>query len=252
LGARADKTRVSGNLKWDGARAPQNLAGAREMGRALGVDPERPLIVAGSTGPGEEVQLLEALPAGAQLLLAPRRPERWDKVAQLRPGMPRRSERSDGFREESGASGHDQRPDVFLLDTIGELSTAYLLADVAFIGRSLIPMGGSNPLEAVALGKPTVIGQHYENFAGIVADLQAAGGIAVSPNPMRQVSEWLADPASAEAVARTGLEAVARNEGAGQRTAELVMEQLPLTARPSPSPEAPQREFDEPLPRGGL
>ena len=194
LGVPADRVVVGGSLKWDAALKEPDAREAEALAEALGIDRDRPLIVAGSTGPGEEEVLLRGLPGGCQLLLAPRRPERWDEVAGLVPGMRRRSGRAElggGMTEyDEGMTEYDRsmrqggqsirndgndRPGVFLLDTIGELPAAYALADAAFVGRSLVPMGGSNPLEPVAVGKPAVIGPHHENFAGVVAELVAGG-----------------------------------------------------------------------------
>ena len=214
MGVPRERTLVTGSLKWDAALRAPDAEAARRLAADMGVDPSRRLIVAGSTGPGEEAALLRDLPSGCQLLLAPRNPDRWDEVARLCPGMPRRSAPLPGDH------------DVFLLDTIGELTAAYQLADFVFVGRSLGPQGGSNPLESVALGKPTVIGPHHENFAGVVADLVNANGLAVSAQPMKVIGGWLADPAAAEAVATAGLRAVERNRGTAARTGEQVLHLL--------------------------
>ena len=228
LGVPVERMCVAGSLKWDAAQRDPDAAAARQLAAELGIDRSRPLIVAGSTGPGEEAALLQDLPSGCQLLLAPRNPDRWDEVAQLRPAMPRRNRgegpRTDATRRTAPELGH---PNVFLLDTIGELTAAYLLADFVFVGRSLGPMGGSNPLESVALGKPTVIGPHHENFAGVVADLIEAGGLVVSGQPLKVIRAWLDDPAAADAVAAGGLRAVERNRGTAARTAEWVLRLLP-------------------------
>ena len=238
LGVPTERTCVTGSLKWDAARQAPDAGNAREIAEALGIDGSRPLIVAGSTGPGEEGDLVRHLPPGCQLLLAPRNPDRWDEVARLRPGMPRRSVgrgqqtapsggRGSSSRTAAGHSGDDQpasaqTPDVFLLDTIGELGAAYQLADAVFVGRSLTPMGGSNPLEPVALGKPTVIGPHHENFAGVVEDLVAERGVVVSAQPMQVIAGWIEQPVEGETVASAGLRAVERHRGAAARTADRV------------------------------
>ncbi|MDE2764573.1 MAG: hypothetical protein OXQ94_07700 [Gemmatimonadota bacterium] len=251
LGVPADRVVVGGSLKWDAALKVPDAGDAEALAAALGIDPGRPLIVAGSTGPGEEEALLRGLPEGCQLLLAPRRPERWGEVAGLVPGMRRRSAgggragastaRQGGDGECEGKGGgmteYDQGMTeydcgmreggrsingdgtVFLLDTIGELPAAYRLADAVFVGRSLVPMGGSNPLEPVALGKPTVIGPHHENFAGVVAELVAAGGLVVSGDPMGVIAGWLEDPGAALAVAEGGRRALERNRGGAGRAA---------------------------------
>ena len=148
--------------------------------------------------------------------------------------MPRRS-----VGRPTGGDGRGRAtrpPDVFLLDTIGELAAAYLLADAVFVGRSLTPMGGSNPLEPVALGKPTVIGPHHENFAGIVTELVAEGGVVVSARPMAVIARWLEDPAAGETVAAGGSRAMARHRGAAARTAERVLRLL------RPSGDSPDSE----------
>lgn len=117
-------------------------------------------------------------------------------------------------------------PSVFLLDTIGELPAAYLLADAVFVGRSLVPMGGSNPLEAVALGKPSVIGPHHENFAGVVAELVAAGGLVVSEDPMAVIAGWLEDPVAALGVVAGGRVALERNRGSAEGAVRGVLTAL--------------------------
>ena len=239
LGVPGDRVVVGGSLKWDAALKVPDPREAEELAAALGIDRDRPLIVAGSTGPGEEEVLLRELPGGCQLLLAPRRPERWDEVARLVPGMRRRSGAAGMGNEHGGMNEYDQGMTeydesireggrsirrggnrarrIFLLDTIGELPAAYLLADAVFVGRSLVPMGGSNPLEPVALGKPAVIGPHHENFAGVVAELVDAAGLVVSDDPMAVIAGWLEDPGAALAVAEGGRRALERNRGGAER-----------------------------------
>lgn len=224
---------TTGNLKWDAARKRPSVRAAETLASALGIDRTRPLVVAGSTGPGEETRLLRGLPAGCQLLLAPRNPDRWDEVAALVPGMRRRSrvsgqERADGADRPartglSAAGAHPSASDVFLLDTLGELPAAYSLASAVFVGRSLAALGGSNPIEPAALGKPTVTGPRCENFRGVVDDLLEEGGIVVSEDPMAVIERWTADPKAAEAVAAGGLRAADQRSGSARRTAELVL-----------------------------
>ncbi|MDE2804445.1 MAG: glycosyltransferase [Gemmatimonadota bacterium] len=226
MGVPADRAVVGGSLKWDAARTAPDPAAAAALAAALGIDRSRPLIVAGSTGPGEEGALLRDLPDGCQLLLAPRDPDRWDAVARLVPGMPRRS-RANASQSRANTSRSHAPPQVFLLDTIGDLPAAYLLADAVFVGRSLSLLGGSNPLEAAALGKPVVTGPHHENFAGVVDALMREGGIAVSTDPMASVRRWLADPQAAAAVVEGARRAMARHRGAARSTADRVLALLP-------------------------
>ena len=218
LGVPAERAVVGGSLKWDAAARDPDPARAAALAAALGIDAARPVIVAGSTGPGEEEALLRGLPDGWQLLLAPRDPARWEQVARLVPGMPRRSRAS----AVDGKAAVDT-PSVFLLDTLGELPAAYLLADAVFVGRSLGPMGGSNPLEAVALDKPVVTGPHHEHFAGVVAELEREGGVVVSADPMEVVKRWIANPNAAAAVAEGARRAMARRRGVARSTAARVL-----------------------------
>ena len=222
LGVPGPKAVVGGSLKWDAARQEPDPAAARALTSALGIDPAKPLIVAGSTGPGEEEALIRELPEGSQLLLAPRNPERWDDVAALVPGMRRRST-APAPTPANDPPPPTPDPPVFLLDTIGELTTAYLLADAVFVGRSLAPMGGSNPLEPIAAGKPTVIGPHHEHFQDIVTTLSAAGALEVSDEPMRVIAKWIRDSAARKAVVRAGKRALSAHRGVSARTAKLIL-----------------------------
>ncbi|MDE2653341.1 MAG: 3-deoxy-D-manno-octulosonic acid transferase [Gemmatimonadota bacterium] len=222
LGVPGPRAVVGGSLKWDAAQKEPDPAEARALASAMGIEAGKPLIVAGSTGPGEEAALIRDLPQGCQLLLAPRNPDRWDEVAALVPGMRRRSMATVSTLA-NDASPPSPDPPVFLLDTIGELTTAYLLADAVFVGRSLAPMGGSNPLEPVAAGKPTAIGPHHEHFEDIVTTLSAAGALKVSDEPMRVIAKWIRDSAARKAVVRAGKRALSAQRGVSARTAGLVL-----------------------------
>jgi 3-deoxy-D-manno-octulosonic-acid transferase len=218
LGTPPERIRVTDTMKWDTAKLADEVEGARELGAAMGIDPGRPLVVAGSTGPGEEEALIREKPGGVQLMLVPRKPERFDEVARLVPGIVRRSEARGG---EGASSG-----DLFLLDTMGELTKAYSLADVAIVGRSFVPLGGSDPIEPVALGKPTVMGPRHENFREVVSALEAGGGILITDRPMEAVRELLARPAEAQAMAEAGREVIRRRKGATERHVRLIHEVL--------------------------
>ena len=226
MGVPPERVVVTGSFKWDAAWRRPDAEAAERLAEALGIDRSRPLVVAGSTGPGEEERLLARLPEACQLLLAPRDPNRWDQVAVLRPGIVRRSRRPER------ASGAPRTgANVFLLDTLGELADAYLLADAVFVGRTLTPLGGSNPLEPLALEKPTVVGPHWEHFEGVVAELLGTGGIAVSDDPMGVIAGWLANPTKGQAVVAGARRAFRTNRGASARTAELVASVLPRLGR---------------------
>ena len=230
---------------------------AEALAATLGLDRSRPLIVAGSTGPGEEEELIATRPPGAQLLLVPRKPERFDAVAALHPDIRRRSDARSGSRdpEDTAAPASTAAPpsgrhvaipaappavaaqpaatdlptptDLFLLDTMGELELAYTLADVAIVGRSFVPMGGSDPIPPVAAGCATIIGPHHENFADVVSALRAGGGITVTLAPMEAASRLLADEDARRQMARHGQRVIEEHRGASARTADLVLALLP-------------------------
>jgi hypothetical protein len=205
-------------MKWDTAKLVDDVEGAGELAAALGIDPTRPLVVAGSTGPGEEELLVASRPEGVQLMLVPRRPERFAEVARLFPGIVRRS------REARDPVGSDSEngSDLFLLDSMGELTKAFSLAHVAIVGRSFVPLGGSDPIEPIALGKPTVIGPHHDNFGEVVSALVEGGGLLVTPEPMEVVKELLANPETGRIMGKRGRDVIRQRQGATVRHAEIL------------------------------
>jgi 3-deoxy-D-manno-octulosonic-acid transferase len=175
---------VAGNLKFD-VRAAGESEATRQL-KARGGDLR--LVVAGSTLDGEESALLEVWPQllaadpGLALVLAPRHPERFEAVV----GLLNKSghawvRRSDWRPQRGGRRAKLQPGQIVLLDTIGELASVYSLAAVAFVGGSLIPAGGHNPLEPAQFGVPIVMGPYFSNFRGIVATLLAAEGLEIAP-----------------------------------------------------------------------
>lgn len=227
LGVPAERIRVTGSAKFD-LHLPGSLRERAEvMRRTWGI--ERPVWVAASTHEGEEELLLaahrwvrEQWPA-ALLVLAPRHPERFDRVASLvvRQGwaLARRS-RGEPCAPETG---------VFLGDSMGELPVFLAAADAAFIGGSLVPVGGHNLVEAAAVGAPAVIGPQAFNFATVTETLVRAGAavqVADARALARQITAWLGDAAERARIGENGLWVVAENRGATQRLIELVEEQL--------------------------
>ncbi|MEM8756557.1 MAG: glycosyltransferase N-terminal domain-containing protein [Planctomycetota bacterium] len=208
--------RVTGSMKWDAADLEPVGDAAEALASAMGIDRSRPLIVAGSTGPGEEALLRAACPTGVQLLCAPRKPERFDGAAlDLEPCI-RRS------RPGTSATGGTR----FLLDTIGELRAAYALADLVVMGRSFFDLYGSDPIEPVALGRPTLIGPRIGDFEGIVAAFESAGGIARSTRQTLadDLDRLLRDDTARSDLGRRGRACVEANRGASQRHAELLLD----------------------------
>lgn len=226
LGTPGDRVKVLDTIKWDTAAVTNHVDGADELARAMGLDRRRPIIVAGSTAPGEEQLLIDTCPPQAQLVLAPRKPERFDAAAALEPTMVRRSQHPEGT---------DRQPDgqtrFFLLDTIGELRKAYALADVVIVGRSFLGLYGSNVIEPIALGKPTIIGPHHDDFAESVAALRDAGGIEVTDRPGHVAAELLRDGPRARRLGRAGREVILSRQGATRRHVDLLMQLMPRLSR---------------------
>ena len=168
LGMDEDKIQVTGMMKFDSAEVSDRIAGQDALAAAVGLCGADRLVVAGGTGPGEEKILLKVFAelkrrhGKAKLAIVPRKPERFDEVARQISAagftLIRRSERPDGTAGDVPANA------VILGDTMGELRKFYALASCVFVGRSLVPMGGSDMIEAAALAKPTVFGPHTFNF----------------------------------------------------------------------------------------
>ena len=204
LGADPASTYVTGNIKFD-FELPGDIAERGTWLRAQYAH-GRPLWVAGSTHGGEEQAVLEAQQRvqaehpGALLVLAPRHPPRFEEVAQtLRAAgvsFVRRSQTAPGV---AAAEAEGTAPAVLLLDTLGELLDFYAAADVAFVGGSLVPIGGHNLLEPAALGVPILTGPNNFNSEEIARLLIARGAAEVVHNATElgtRVSALLADPAA--------------------------------------------------------
>jgi 3-deoxy-D-manno-octulosonic-acid transferase len=183
IGCLPERISVAGNLKFD-ARAAQEAEATRLL-KALG--PGLRYIVAGSTLEGEEAALLEAWPkiheadSHLAVVLAPRHPERFAEVAALlqKSGF-KWIERSFWKNRPAQEIEPVSAGQIILLDTIGELASVYSISAVAFVGGSLIPAGGHNPLEPAQFGVPIVVGPHYANFRSITEDLIAHEAIRIA------------------------------------------------------------------------
>jgi 3-deoxy-D-manno-octulosonic-acid transferase len=231
LGCPPLRVTVAGNLKFD-VRAAQEADATRQLKALAG---SLRLVVAGSTLDGEESALLEAWPRllavhpQLALVLAPRHPERFAAVAALleKSGHPW-LRRSDSKAKPVAAPASLQPGAIVLLDTIGELASVYSLAAVAFIGGSLIPAGGHNPLEPAQFGVPIVMGPHYANFRAITDDLRAhhALSIAGKDDLASTLLDLLEDRPAAEAMGARAREVFARQAGATDRCLQSLRELL--------------------------
>lgn len=230
LGVPAERVEVTGNLKFD-LRLPASLVERAEvMRRDWGT--ERPVWVAASTHEGEEEPILaahreiRAHRPDALLVLVPRHPERFERVAGLvaRQGL--------ALARRSAHTRCTGEVAVYLGDTMGELPVLLAAADAAFIGGSLVPVGGHNLLEAAAAGVPVAIGPEVFNFAEITALLvaeRAAVQVADASELARVMTEWLGDAALRAAIGENGRRVVEQNRGALERLLRLIERLAPVT-----------------------
>src|SRR5512141_932049 len=231
LGAPREIVTVGGNLKFD-VSPPESgaspLSGLLLREKAAGAT----WIVAGSTHDGEEAMLLGAfLPAregnpSIRLLLAPRHPERFDAVEALI-----RREGVSLVRRTAIPEGAEHLPEtVLLLDTVGELSSAYAAADLAFVGGSLVPKGGHNVLEPAWHGVPTIVGPHMENFREI-ADAFLAGDAVIrvvgEEELVDRLKQFAADPNVFRETGRRAKELLETFRGASEASTDAVLSALP-------------------------
>ena len=217
---------ITGSIKFDVAVPPAALALGTQLRNQYGVG--RPVLLCASTREGEEELILDAfkaadLPAHTLLLLVPRHPQRFDTVAALV------RERGLTVQRRSALSQAGARIDaatqVVLGDSMGEMFAYYASCDVAFIGGSLQPLGGQNLIEAAALGKPVLIGQHTFNFAQVTEDALAAGGalrVADAADLMAQAGRLLSDDIARNAMGHAGLAFANQHRGATARTIALL------------------------------
>jgi len=225
IGARAGNIRVEGNLKFDIQIAPD----VRASGEALRAQqfPERAVWIAASTHEGEEAaalaahDLVRAAIPGALLVLVPRHPQRFAAVKALL------AARQVPFASRSLQERVDASTQVLLVDTLGELLSFYACADVAFVGGSLVPIGGHNLLEPAALARAILIGPHNFNAPETAALLRAEGAaLEVADERMlgEQVARLLLDPSERERMGAAARMVVERNRGALERVLASVGE----------------------------
>ncbi len=185
LGIRASKVRVTGNVKFDHDLHENEAALTDKMLERFGISSEAPLIIAASTHSPEEKWILEAFKeikksADAnlsRLMIVPRHPERFDEVAELA--------KKTGFtlvRRSSTESSGDRSAEIILLDSIGELRAMYPLAEIVFVGGSLIPHGGQSIFEPAAAGKAIITGSHTANFDAAVKEFLDIGALIQLPH----------------------------------------------------------------------
>ena len=235
LGAKPERVVVTGNVKFD-IKPPQSGDVVSLLARALGEARRGPVLVAGSTMPGEEALLLPAWEEirrrhpRALLILAPRHPARFGQVTQLltgegRPFVRRTTLASGGPK----LSGQLASCEILLLDTIGELAGVFAVADVVFVGGSLVATGGHNLLEPAYWSKPILFGPHMENFHDVSA-LFLGAGAAVRVRDARELADVALDLLHNETRRRrlgeAAKEVLVRESGATERILDRLREWL--------------------------
>jgi 3-deoxy-D-manno-octulosonic-acid transferase len=222
IGAPPERVQVGGNLKFD-AKIPADSALSQLLRQVLASDQH--VLVFGSTVDDEEALLVPGFKAvlsefpKAVIILAPRHPERFDTVVELL--------HSSGFSfwRRSAWNGKPISGGVLLLDTIGELASVYSLAQITFVGGSLVPRGGHNILEPAQFAKPILIGPHYENFRAIVDEFVAHDAVRIvqSEHLPAIVLRLLQSPEEAADLGRRAALVVSKGQGSVQRTLEALL-----------------------------
>ncbi len=233
IGIPADRITTLGNLKFDAALSNNSSASPKIRRTDLHLPQDCPLLICGSTHKGEEKILFTALweikkkIPNFHLLIAPRDISRTGEIEMLAREYNLSSSRRSLVSEES--------TDILILDTLGELASCYRLADITFIGGSLVPAGGHNPLEAATCGRPVLFGPFMDDFTEISQDLIAAGGaqvVSTSDELVEQILSLLNSPQRATAMGAAAKKIVRKNQGVVQRHLDVI-EQL-LNAPVSP------------------
>lgn len=225
LGVPDDRITVIGTMKWDTADMVDSVAGTAELATAFGLSPGsgRPVVVAGSTGPGEEQLIARCVPDDVSLILVPRKPERFDEVAASFPGCIRRSRRPDVMPVASRC---------YLLDTIGELRAAYGLADLVIVGRTFNNQHGSDMIEPIALGKAVIVGPDVSNFESVArAFIESDGMVQVADELELKstVLQLLRDPGRRRSLGENGRRVIRQHQGATNEHVRLIRSLVPTS-----------------------
>ncbi len=230
LGVNSEKVITTGSLKYDTADTNPNAEEAKKLREKLKLADER-LIVAGGTGNDEEKIILDVfcklkkVYKDLRLIIVPRKPERFDEVARLMEGtgfgIIRFSQVKDGSRKIE-----DGDKSIILGDTMGDLRKFYSIADINFVGRSLVPMGGSDMMEAAAMGNCTMFGPHAFNFRQTVDDLLQGGGAIMVRDEQHlyeSLEKCLIDRDYRETIASKGRDIIVKNQGATEKTVKEIV-----------------------------
>jgi 3-deoxy-D-manno-octulosonic-acid transferase len=216
-----------GNLKFDACGSPATAESIGQLQAELGYASGDPVLLAGSTHPGEDeivrrvfLELRAAIPT-LKLIAVPRHPQRAQQVQSLFAGDRLRTGR---FTERPRPA-----PDVLIVDQLGHLARLYGLCTVAFVGGSLVPKGGQNPIEPALAGKPVLFGPDMSDFPDVAPELVAAGGafaLRDEADFLARCRELLADPVRAASAGQCGRRVVESHAGITGRLVEAVAARL--------------------------
>ena len=232
LGVAPERLGRSGNLKFDAVWGSVTEDGGRSLRKILGFEPADRIVIGGSTHAGEELTMLKAFAQlkseveGLKLILVPRHPERGLEVRDIC--------RASGFEVALLTDRKIERPDVVVVDRLGFLGRLYPLAEVVFVGGSLVSRGGQNPIEPALSGKPIVFGPDMSDFPDIAPELVERGGarmIADQEALHAVMLDWLMHPEEAAEAGAKALEVVGAHRGI---TDFLVAEFVEMLAADSP------------------
>ena len=218
----APRVEVTGSIKFDVTPPPAMCQLGADLRTQIG---SRPVILCASTRDGEEALILDALDGfdlvDVLLLIVPRHPQRFAEVERLIAGRGLSLQR----RSELGTAALAQTTAVLIGDSMGEMFAYYAACDLAFIGGSLLPLGGQNLIEACALGKPVLIGPHTFNFASVTEDAISAGAaqrVIDGADLMRKAQTLLHNPSLRTAMAEKALAFAQQHRGATARSMNLL------------------------------
>ncbi|MFA6187070.1 MAG: 3-deoxy-D-manno-octulosonic acid transferase [Phycisphaerae bacterium] len=235
LGGKKKSAIITGSLKYDTADTAENIHGADTLAEQLNLKGQR-LFVAGGTGIDEEAIILDIFKklkaeqgsADVRLAVVPRKPERFDEVASLIEqtgfSITRYSKIKSGELKNA-----DSKDSVILGDTMGDLRKFYSLSTVVFVGRSLVPMGGSDMMESSAMGKTTIFGKYTFNFKQTVDALLAKNGaieVSTGNELFTMVKKCLTDPQYAKQIAANGRSVIVENQGATVKSVDEILKLL--------------------------
>lgn len=230
LGAAPETTQALGSIKYDVQMPPGFAEQVATLRTALGLQGQS-VWIAASTHPGEDAVVLEAFTQvraqhpQVRLVLVPRHPVRAPEVCARVTACGYTVLRQSAAQAADHSTDHATLVDVVVGDVMGSLLQLYGLADIAFVGGSLVPVGGHNPLEPALCGVPIIVGPHQFNFTEIMQDLQGRGAmqiVATADALAQAVNGWLADPGQRQRAAAAAAAAVLDNRGATERVSALL------------------------------